>query len=107
MVNLDALERPNNRPLKCLRRDARRIRDKEKELFGDKGFFGPDNDESMTWYEPEGLEDLVAIQPPQSQRDAFGEYINLKLYVVVRWLDEIYHRVCQNAIPRNAVCEPF
>lgn len=106
MVNLEALERPNEGSLNCLRRETHRIREKEKR-FGDEGFHSSKTKEGKTWHEPKGLEDLIVIQQPQSQRDPFMEYVSYKLYTVIHWLHSKYTLVCQNAIPRNAVYGPF
>jgi len=96
MVDLAALERPNQQPLDCLRCETRRIRDTEEPLFKDKSFLSPVTDESMAWNQPEGLEDFVVIQPPAPQRDPFVQYISRKFYGILRCLDWMYHKMANS-----------
>jgi len=94
MVDLEALERPKRQPLGFLRQIIHQIRPEEEKWSRIYGFDSPETEEFTAWYEPDGRDDLVVIQPPRSQRDLFVEsWVSTYMHMMHR-LDIMYTWVC-------------
>jgi hypothetical protein len=76
---MEGLARPKKHNLKCFRTWLHLQRERpeyEGSGSGGLGLFAEEGDEFFTWMDMKDLEDFVAIQPPESMRDAFQETIS-------------------------------
>jgi len=96
---MKVLRRPGKEKLEGFRTWLMKERHQSKEKVTGLSDYASEGQEYLTWMDMEDLDDLVAIEPPASERDAFQEKVgNWITWIIIKVLD---FRVCQLLLTKS------